>query len=711
MWGLVMITDTSDSAQRSLLLCRSALVLLTVAVFGVSLHNGFVWDDNIFMVKNPAYKDFDLRSILFSIAGTVEYYPVTALTFALDFKIWGANPFGFHLTNMLLFIGNVLVVHNLAEHILDKCTRLTGQKSSWFAAFAVAAGFAVHPINAEPVNYIAARNVLLAGLFFFLSIISMIKYLERQDATAPKMYPLAIVAFVCAMLSKATAIVLPFLLLSILPLLFPGKVKRILALLAPFFAISFGFFLLIKNVADSVGFTNITDSPANISGKLLVALQIPFFYLKKLLYPHAFSVEYITDFAADILSLKVVMAFFLLLLLLVTAVVTRRRTPAIAVGICWFFVALLPVLNFLATNPVVADRYAYLPSFGVMLVMGVLFDRLTQVKIKLLLFTPLICILAFISVNRSLEWKSEESFWKANVRNLPTELKSILGLAAYYFNAGQQQKSIELLSSKGSLPWVPFYLNYFKAKYLIEQKNFDTGKLLLQQGLDAGNFVCTLRALGQLAENEGDFVAAVKYYNKALSPGQNDIFTEQPFVRQRLKEIKRLWLDAHLSALTGRLAQNPANTEARKELALTLDQLGFYQEALDHYLVFEKSGVKGWQIHHNIANCFFNLNMPDKAVRAYEQSVALGDSTEEALNNMGVAYRRLKAYDKSILALQQARNLYPQAPYPLFNLGVTYYAAGREKDARTVFAEVSRNFPGLRDRVSVFNKKLSAQAN
>src|SRR5512138_3095470 len=88
--------------MKSRYLCL-ILFLLVCAVFGNSLLNGFVWDDYFYMVNNRVYVDFDLARIWLSLANGVEYLPVRDMSYALDYAIWGNNPLGFHLANVVLY--------------------------------------------------------------------------------------------------------------------------------------------------------------------------------------------------------------------------------------------------------------------------------------------------------------------------------------------------------------------------------------------------------------------------------------------------------------------------------------------------------------------------------------------------------------------------------------------------------------------------------
>lgn len=692
------------------------LLCLILSVYGASLRHGFVWDDNIYFINNPAYRDFNLRAIFFSLANGVEYLPLRDLTYALDYLVWGGNPAGFHLTNLIFFAANVLLVHSLGQVITKRLATISGRSGSGFIPLIAAAGFAIHPINAEVVNFITCRNVLVSGLFFFLSCIAFIRFLEDGGGGAVRWYPVSLLAFVAAMLGKATAITLPLLLMTTLPLLYTRQVKQWLLYLAPFFATALGFFVVFRGIAVNAGFTGLHSfdlASSRFGGKLALALQIPLFYLKKLLLPYGFSAEYVTDFASRLLSLQVLLAGAALLAMVFAAYLLRRSRPEFTLSVCWFTAALVPVLNFLGTHPIVADRYAYLPAYGFMLAVAFMLDGISGCRLKSIVCVALGLVLSMVAVDRSRDWKSDETLWRANIRSFPGDTKSYVNLADYYYVRGEARKALDLLSENSKVPWLNLYYHFFRGKLLFDQGNLAEAKKVFQYTVDSmmSGFIGSHYFLGRIAEKEGDLMAAAISYNKALASEEVDGFQLLADTRARMKNIKKIWLDRHLADIGRSVDANPGDLSARRELALALDNLGLYREALEQYLALERGGIKAWQIYFNIANCYFNMSRYDEAARFYEKVIASGGVTEDAYNNLGFSYRKLEKYEKSIKVLEQGVKLFPAAPLPMFNLAVTYQAAGQKDRALDLLGEVGKKFPALKDRVAPYILQLSAQNN
>lgn len=694
-------------AQVLVLLC------LVPLVYGMSLFHGFVWDDNIYFINNPIYQEFNLHAIFFSLANGVEYLPLRDLTYALDYLVWGSNPVGFHLTNLIFYTGNVLLAYYLGQLITKRLYAVSGRVGSRLIPFFAAAGFSLHPINAEVVNFVTCRNVLVSGLFFFCACICFIRFFEDESSAAFKWYLISILSFMGAMLGKATAIMLPLLLLAMLPLLFPRQLRRLALSLAPFFVVSLVFFIIFRNIAERAGFTGLHSfemTSGLIEGKIALALQIPFFYLKKLLFPYGFSAEYVPDFEPRILSVKVILAFAAVTAGACAVYRLRRSKPEFALCACWFIAALVPVLNFFGTHPIVADRYVYLPAYGFMLATAFVLDSVSPHRLKVIVHMALCIILAVLTVVRSRDWQSDETLWRANIRNFPNDMKSYVNLAHYYYDKGEHQKALNFLSENNKVPQLTLYYYFFKGKLLFEQNNFVEAKKVFRYTVDnmVSGFIGAHYFLGLIAEKEGDLMSAAISYNKALASEEPDGFQLLSDVRARLKNIKKVWLDQYIANISRDVTSNPGNLAARRELALALDQLGLYNEALEQYLVLEHKGITSWQIYFNIANCYLNLKRYGDAARFYEKVISLGGVSEDAYNNLGISYRKLEKYEKSIKVLEQAVKLFPSAAFPAFNLAITYQAAGQKEKALTSFNELNGRFPDLEDMIRPYILQLSS---
>ena len=149
------IVDADATLAATPGLLPLGLGTLTGIVFSPALRNGFVWDDIPNLVANPHYRELgwdQLRWIATSIH-LGHYIPLTRLSFAVDYVLWGMNPAGYHLSNIVLHSIGVVLFYYVAAHLARKTTRLTGVPLS-IAAMTAALFFAIHPLRAESVAWV-----------------------------------------------------------------------------------------------------------------------------------------------------------------------------------------------------------------------------------------------------------------------------------------------------------------------------------------------------------------------------------------------------------------------------------------------------------------------------------------------------------------------------------------------------------------------------
>jgi len=198
--------------EKQRLLPYPLLALVVILLFGNTLYGGFVWDDGLF-TSNQVYWSFDFGRIFLSLANGLEYQPIRDLTYLFDIAIWKGSPFGFHLTNLLLFIAIVMLAYKTTESLSLFTRREYDHTPNWFVPVLTTLLFSVHPLKSEVVAWITQRNTLLATLFSFISLIFFLRYQEKKDKKA---FAFSLAAFSLALFSKAIVVILPILLLFLM---------------------------------------------------------------------------------------------------------------------------------------------------------------------------------------------------------------------------------------------------------------------------------------------------------------------------------------------------------------------------------------------------------------------------------------------------------------------------------------------------------------
>jgi len=201
------------------------LALVSFVVFLPALDAGFVnWDDDQNFLHNPNYRGLGTAQLrwMFTTFLMGHYIPLTWMTFGVDYAVWGMNPAGYHLTNLLLHCANAVLFYFMALGLLR--ASVPGLRDDGSSALALGSGFAtllfaVHPLRAESVAWITERRDVLSGLFYLAAVVA---YLRYCDGTVPegsptpktrKWYWASLGLFVLALLSKAMTVSLPVILL------------------------------------------------------------------------------------------------------------------------------------------------------------------------------------------------------------------------------------------------------------------------------------------------------------------------------------------------------------------------------------------------------------------------------------------------------------------------------------------------------------------
>lgn len=688
-----------SSENRRLHLC--VIVAASIGVFFRVLENGFVWDDVDYLVNKNVYRRFDIVSIFTSPANNFEYLPIRDLTNSMDFLIWGESPWGHHLTSLFIHILAALLVYLLSENLLAGDEH--SDPSSSIVIIPLMAGllFALHPLQAQSVSWVGGRNVLLAGMFSFLALYLFLKYLSSDNRS---FYVWGVIAFLCAVLSKATAIVLP-LLLTLASFHRPtGKsLKNQMYALLPFWVLSGIFYFVHTKVAFSNGVV-FTAEDVTLASRIAVSLQIPWFYIVKFIYPVNLSPEYDIKFVQRIVSTEVIISAAGLILLVTAAFRLRRKDPLCFFGVAWFFLSLVPVLKIFTTSTIVADRYSYIPLLGLTLaVTSLSVKNLIKKHFTLLIFSMfLMCsVLGVLSYRESLVWQSDEKLFQRGIQSSPTNSKHYSNLGLYYFARKDYSKAFPLLDTARNLGEAEDKFEFCMAILHMERGEYKDAINALNRALHKNEeYDLALLKLAEIYGRLGEYENAYVNCMKVLAiKGQVEWET-----RERAEKDRKIYLAKIapvLYEMRRQVAASPDDVRLRGEMALKLDRLLFHEEALKEYRELERIGMKGWELQYNIGNVLMKLKRFSEAEKAFQVTISLNPNNKDAFNNYGIALKELKDYRNAIAAFNQALVIDPQFSKAKFNKLSAYYRMGDRKEAGRLAHELVAVFPEMKHRVAM----------
>ena len=339
-------------------------MLAVVAIaFLPCLGNGFVdWDDDVLVTANPFVQTLSWANLsaMFSRPITNAYHPLPFLVWALEYRLWGEAPLGYHLLSLALHLATAALVFRWV-------VRLEG---SLPAAAAAALWFGVHPMRAESVAWVSDQKDLLAGLFFMASLLAYERSLRGKSG---KWYPAALGFFLLAGLCKATAVALPAVLLLVDFLRRRPIDRRSVLEKIPFFTLA-GLIALAAIVSRGSFEASIAQELAQESYPLpyrlyLVGHRLVFYFLQRTVAPTRGIETLYPDVGGP--HVAGVVAWGTVLALLVAGVaLSARFTRKGIFGGGFFVIALSPALATVSYG-YTADRFSYIPSIGLAYLVGV----------------------------------------------------------------------------------------------------------------------------------------------------------------------------------------------------------------------------------------------------------------------------------------------------------------------------------------------------
>lgn len=464
---------------------------LTILVFLNIFQNSFVIDDPTIFTNWPDVKNMNITKLLEGsyppkFQGKV-YRPVKGVIAAADYKIWQANTFGYHLQAIVLNLAITIVVYLIIKKLTEKSS----------VAFIAALLFGIHPIHTEAITFMTASLDAWGILFFFLSFYF---YLSTEKGKK-YFYGFSVFFAFLAFFTYELTLSLPFII--ILSDLIFKKINRqnlykYLSVYLTFFSLFAVFFAL------RIHFIGHVEEGGYFAGSfyltMLTMTKALLKYLELLIFPVNLSINPILSggiqsFVNNFTNLEPIKSqkifdldiLFSILVIAGTAgagIMLIKKRPIISFSIFFIFVGLLPVLNIIPQKLVMAERYAYISSFGAVLLFAYLFVFIYNLKIKkinkdilqnglivFLIFT--IVFFSFLTLKRNTDWKDELSVWTA-LANQP--VGGAIGnyyTGMLYFEKGDYKNAAanfkQVIEKKGDVKLANYFLTFISVINSINQ--------------------------------------------------------------------------------------------------------------------------------------------------------------------------------------------------------------------------------------------------
>jgi tetratricopeptide (TPR) repeat protein len=607
-----------------------ALVVLASAVPYLStLRYPFLnWDDYPLILEHPHIRGFtwdNLRAI-FTPGVYGAYQPVRDLSYMLDYARGGLDPAAYHQTNILLY-GTT----NLAVLVLLRAIGF-----AFAPALVAALAFALHPVHVEGVAWLAARKEVLAGTFFFACAATYLMAARAAGKRAAALYAGAFTCGVLAALSKPITVTLPGVLFLLEWLVLKtrggrawgGAALRIL----PFLLLS-GVMTAIT-IGVSIGGDVLKALPPGGFGTMMLTWPLTLVsYLRLLVWPANLITRYDNVYVFSWADPLFVLSMMVLGILVGFTIVVRRAWPSWLLATLWFGVTLLPVSNFVPISTLVADRYVFLPSFAVAVVIAsiasVAWERGRTARVAALAVAcGLLAMLGTLTFQGVRVWRDSVSLWRNVVEKEPYNVLGRYAYANVQAQAGNYDAAIhDYLRALQRDSTATFVLSALGNCYLVTGR-LDRAEKVFRRALAVDSMESSaLVGLADALYLTGQADGAVAAYDRALA-------AKAPRVRARTGRVLALFdLGRHDDAIRGlrqMMAEDP-NTR-RSSNYLLLGQIyvaaGRNQEALAA-LEHARSLGDGIQATAEFANTLI-------AARRFEETRAV---LAQALSKYGNACR------------------------------------------------------------------------
>jgi tetratricopeptide (TPR) repeat protein len=536
-----------NEERKKLVAGAGAILLLTVLAYIPAMGGGFIWDDDFHITENKALRDADgLRRIWTDTRTTPQYYPLTHTSFWLQYRLWSDDPLPYHVANVLLHVATALLLWRVLELL-----RIPG---AWLAA----ALFALHPVHVESVAWITERKNVLSGLFYMAAALVYLHY--RLDGGGGKWTRplLALLLFLCALLSKTITASLPIVLLMVLVWkgvkikirdgLFLGTMLACGAVMGRLTS------FLEKYQVGAIG----EEWDFGFIERCLIAGRAWLFYLGKLLWPAKLSFVYPRWNIDAGTAWQYIFPAAAVALLAALFMLRERigRGPLLAL-LC-YTVTISPALGFFNVFPMrysfVADHFQYLATVGPLALLCALLCKRMPRRAGRVAGAALLAACALLTFRQGFAYEDLESLWRHSVRQYDRAFMAHFNLAKILEERGEQEEA----------------KRHYMAAIAAKPDHHEA-----------------LMDLGNIQADEGDIAAAVDSYRRSLQIEPEHALTHYNLALLleeigRPDEAARHYLEA--------IRLRPGLAAAHNNLAIILFNRGDYSGAMRELRLAQEHG-------------------------------------------------------------------------------------------------------------------------
>ena len=599
------------------------IAIVTLVVFSPALQNGFVsWDDDKNFLENPLYRGLGWSELrwMFTTSQGGHYQPLSWMTLGLDYLLWGMNPRGYHLTNVLVHAANAVLFWFVSLRLLSLAFFRTSAAKD--LALHVAAGlaalvFSVHPLRVESVAWATARRDVLSAFFFLWTLLCYLRASTVAETVSARRRWMTAAVFVYALslLSKAIGMTLPVVLLAldVYPLRrlgggsgkwFGPGVRRIWFEKVPFLLLAAIFGIVALLIQGDAGALKPLER-YGLASRLAQALFGAVFYLWKTAIPLGLSPLYELPAELGPLDWPYILGGVAVLGISIALLALRERWPAGLAIWVYYLVVLAPVSGITQTGAqITADRYSYLSCLGWAILAGAGLLRCWRawiggrIGLRTLITVEGLAIaivvgLGVLSWRQVQVWHDSEKLWRHVLAIDPKSSIAHNSLGVVLVGRGELKEAIE--HYREALQMDPAYAKAHNN-------------------------------LGSALAMRGELQEGVEHYREAL---RIDPAYAKAHYNLGVALARQDHLEEAIAHFRQALQADPAYAMAHHNLGTALAIQGELEEAVDHFRQALQIQPEFAEAHESLGRALAQQGKRDEAVQHYQEALRIMRSRRE----------------------------------------------------------------------------------
>lgn len=438
------------------------IIFTSLVVFFNTLFNGFVWDDNIYIILNPFIHQIDIiNAFAPNIFNQESYYrPISAIYFSFLYALFKESPFFYHFFQVSIHTVNVILLFILFKSFINK-----------YLAFILALIFLVHPLQVESVSFIASTNI---PLFFTFGISALL--LSIKNEINAKRLTIIFGLLLLSCLTRETGLI--FLVLVLLyRIIFSKKQKGIFIVFGTVVLLVYFFLRFVIAKAFLAKISIIPIASLSLAERVMNMPSIFFYYINNFFFPNKLAINQMwvikdINFSSFYFPLVIDLAV-LSAIALIGAFLLRKSKEKFSIFLfflIWFFAGTILIMQIFPLDMTVADRWFYFPMAGLLGLIGIAVQevKINKQKLNIIMICVIVVLLALSvrTIVRNSNWHDAITLYSHDVM-IESNFDTENNLGAELINVGQYENAIIHLNK--SIEFYPNEINYTNLGYSYQQ--------------------------------------------------------------------------------------------------------------------------------------------------------------------------------------------------------------------------------------------------